>query len=115
MFSLFAKKSKPEAKPVNAVKAPTEKHYVLTENQQAAFDELVPDEEGFVKIGDVTHGIMNQQSQYISRYMDGCIPSIPVLVDGLRVDVTSFTHHEYRIHRDDVLEFVARVRAQRNW
>lgn len=111
----FGKKTKAAAQvETPAVPAPTAEHYVLTEAQQKAFDALVVDKDGFVQIGDVTHGIFNQQSQYISRYMDGSNPNSPVLVDGLRVDVDSITHHEYRIHAEDVLEFVARVRAFRN-
>lgn len=108
---MFGKKKPVED--VITVPAPTEKHYALSVDEQKTLDELVPDSEGFVKIGDVTHGLMNQQSQYISEYMDGRSES-PLLVNGLRVDATSFSYHEYRIHRDDVHEFVARVRAWRN-
>lgn len=114
MFGL-GKKTKAAAQvETTAVPAPTAEHYVLTEAQQKAFDALVADKDGFVNIDDVTHGIFKQQSQYITRYMDGSNPNIPVLVDGLRVDVDSSTHHEYRIHVEDVVEFVARVRAVRN-
>ena len=111
----FGKKTKAAAQAQTpAVPAPTAEHYILTEAQQKAFDALTVDSEDFVNIDDVTHGIFRQQSQYISRYMDGSNANIPVLVDGLRVDVDSVTHHEYRIHAEDVLEFVARVRAVRN-
>lgn len=110
----FGKKTKAAAQETApVVPAPTAENYVLTEEQQQKFDALVVDNEGFVNIDDVTHGIFRQQSQYITRYMDGSNPSVPVLVDGLRVDVDSVTHHEYRIHAEDVLEFVARVRAVR--
>lgn len=109
MFNFFAKAEKPS---VVSVPAPAEKDYTLTAEEQKAFDALVADENGFVRIGDVTHGLLHQQSQYISRYMDGS-KSSPVLVDGLRVDVSSSTHHEYRIHLDDAIEFTARVRAFR--
>lgn len=110
MFKLFGQA---KAKPVSStVVAPLD--YTLTEKEQSAFESLVADADGFVRIGDVTHGLLHQQSQYISRYMDGSNPSVPVLVDGLRVDVSSVTHHEYTIHRDDVLEFVARVKGHRS-
>lgn len=109
---MFGKKNK-KAEDTVSVPAPTEKHYALTENEQKTLNELVADSEGYVRIGDVTHGLLNQQSQYISEYMDGRSTS-PVLVDGLRVDVESFSYHQYRIHRDDVHEFIARVRAWRN-
>lgn len=106
-------KTKQEATPVAPVAVTTEADYVLTEKAQVAFESLEWDENGMVKIGDVTHGLLNQQSQYITRYMDGS-PSFPVLVDGLRVDVSSSTHHEYTIHHEDILEFVARVKAYRS-
>lgn len=106
-------KTKQESAPVASVVVTTDADYVLTEKAQAAFDSLEQDENGMVKIGDVTHGMLNQQSQYITRYMDGS-PKAPSLVDGLRVDVSSDSHHEYTIHHDDVLEFVARVKAHRS-
>jgi hypothetical protein len=110
MFTLFGRSktqavTTPEAAPLD---------YTLTEKQQAAFDSLTADADGFVRIGDVTHGLLNQQSQYITRYMDGSNPSVPVLVDGLRVNVDSSSHHEYTIHRNDALEFIARVKAHRS-
>lgn len=111
--NLFSRTQKTETVAVNPVVVPADEDYVLTEKQQKAFDALVADKDGFVHIGDVTHGLMNQQSQYITRYMDGSNSSIPVLVSDLRVDVSSSSHHEYRIHLEDVLEFVARVRAHR--
>lgn len=113
MFNPFKAFKKTETVSATVTVKTTEEDYALTDKQQNAFDALVADKDGFVLIGDVTHGLMNQQSQYITRYMDGSNPSIPVLVDDLRVDVSSSTHHEYRIHLEDVLEFVARVRASR--
>lgn len=93
------------------IPAPVARHYALTEQEQEALVSLEADKGGFVAIGDVTHGLLHQQPQYITCYMDGRKSNSPVLVDGLRVDVTSSSYHEYRIHQDDVVEFVARVRA----
>ena len=96
------------------IPVPSPEHYVLADTEQSALNALVVDGDGFVAIGDVTHGLLHQQPQYITSYMDGRKESNPVLVDGLRVDIESVSYHEYRIHRDDVVEFVARVRAWRN-
>lgn len=96
-----------------SVPAPTAKHYEMTEAQQKVLDSLKTDENGFVALGDVARGLLNQQAQYASEYMDGRSAS-PVLVDGLRVDVDHSSYHEYRIHSEDAHEFVARVRAWRN-
>lgn len=115
MFNLFKSSRKGETVPAVTFTAPTGADYTLAEDQEVAFNALVADNEGFVNIDDVTHGLMNQQSQYITRYMDGSNPTVPVLVEGLRIDVSSSTYHEYRIHRDDVREFVARVKAHRKF
>lgn len=109
MFKLFSKTEK--VAPV--APSPAVEDIVLSAEQQKAFDVLVPDEDGFVRIGNVTHGLLREQSQYITRYMDGSNPRVPVLVDGLRVDVSSSSHHEYRIHRDDAIQFISRVKAHR--
>lgn len=113
MFKKLFGSKKVTAEAVNPVIVPTDADRLFTETQQKAFDAIVPDADGYAKIGDVTHSLLNQQSQYITRYMDGSNPSVPTLVDGLRVDVSSITHHEYRIHLDDAQEFIARVRAHR--
>ena len=108
----FGKKKAREI-PEVVIPVPTAQHYVLSAEEQEALSSLQSDADGFVNIGDVTHGLFHQQPQYISRFMDGSVEGRPVLVDGLRVDVASISYHEYRIHKDDVVEFVARVRAWR--
>lgn len=114
MFEWFSKKAKPETvvaeKPVAQ---PTEEDYVLTADEQRVFNGMVANEEGMVKIGDVTHGLLHQQSQYISRHLDKSVAKVPFLGEGLRFDADAYSHHEYKIHKDDVLEFVARVKAVR--
>lgn len=96
------------------VPMPMAAHYALSESEQKAFDSMETDADGFVNLDDVTHGLLHQQSQYISRHMDNSNPErSPFLATGLRINTESFTHHEYAIHKDDALEFVARVRAFR--
>jgi hypothetical protein len=113
MFGMFTKKQ--AATVAVVIPAPTEEHYALTESQQNRFDSMTTDENGFVRLGDVTHGLLNQQSQYISRYMDNIDPNrYPFLADGLKINTESTSYHEFTIHKTDVLEFVARFRAYRN-
>lgn len=109
MFKIFgqAKESGQQEDPPGALS------YPLSERQQEAFNSLRTDPDGFVPIGDVTHGLLFQQPQYVSRYIDGSNPSVPVLVEDLRVKTEGFSYHDYAIHRDDVLEFLARVKAHR--
>ena len=114
MFSFFGKKQDAATVAGPVVPQPTEAHYALTEAEQNAFDSMTTDAYGFVRIGDVTHGLLRQQSQYISRYMDNVDPErSPFLAAGLKVNTESSSYHEYTIHKADVLEFVARVRAFR--
>ncbi|MBC9704848.1 MAG: hypothetical protein H9W81_07710 [Enterococcus sp.] len=110
MFGFSKKTQEPQEETIPAPKA---EHYVLTEAQQAAYSGMIEDMDGYVKIGDVSHYMLNQQSQYISEYMDGRSAS-PILVEGLRVKLDDISYHQYRIHYDDVPEFIARVRAWRN-
>lgn len=115
MFGLGKKKqSDPvfSATPV-ILPAPTPEDYELTEEQQRNFDDLVVYTDGMVNLDDVTHGLMRMQSQYIARHLDKSVDRVPFLGEGLRFEVDSSSHHDYNIHKDDVLEFVARVRAAR--
>ena len=75
------------------------------------------DKEGFVHLGDIARGLLGGQAQYISRFLDGCDPDhSPNLSDSLRVkDVfrdgkPTGNYHDYKIHKDDVEEFVRRVK-----
>lgn len=115
MFNLFGfKKPKTETVVAEApVATPTDEDYILTADEQRAFDDLIVYTDGMVNIDDVTHGLLHQQSQYISRHLDKSVPRVPFLGEGLRFEVDSSSHHDYNIHKDDVLEFVARVKAAR--
>lgn len=111
-FNLFAKKQK-ETQAAPITPAPSEKDYELGEKEAAAFTNLEADENGMVGIGDVTHGLLHQQPQYIATYLDKSSTRVPFLGEGLRFKADSYSHHDYTIHKDDVLEFVARVKANR--
>lgn len=113
MFNIFGR-NKPKAPIAPIIPAPTEKHYILTEEQEKVFEELPRDDNDFVRLGDITHGFLNQQSQYISEHMVAVREGTPVLTHGLRTNTDSSSYHSYTIHIDDVKEFVARVKAWRN-
>lgn len=71
------------------------------------------DEAGYVDFGDVARGELHMQSQYASRYVSGL--DREKLSDGLRITGDpNDNYHALRIHKDDVEEFVQRVRAQRS-
>ena len=68
----------------------------------------------YVKFGDiVAHGHLDGQTQYISRYIDGKIDGWPNLGEGLRFKGDPGNYHDVTIHKDDVDEFVRRVREHR--
>lgn len=69
------------------------------------------DQDGFVNFGDVARGLLHQQSQYASRYISGL--DRPKLAEGLRTLGDPDDYHELRIHKDDIQEFVDRVRKYR--
>jgi hypothetical protein len=72
------------------------------------------DDTEYVNFGDVVaRGRLHQQCQYASRYIDGRIPGYPDLGHGLRFKGDTSNYHSYRIHKDDVEEFVKRVEDYR--
>ncbi|MFA6446131.1 MAG: hypothetical protein WCW14_02675 [Candidatus Paceibacterota bacterium] len=67
--------------------------------------------EGFLKFGDAVRGPLGgMQSQYASRYVNGMLGEYPNLSEGLRFDGNPEDYHELAIHKDDVVEFVRRVK-----
>lgn len=66
--------------------------------------------EGFVSFNDIARNSLNQQSQYASRYIDGTKEGYPNLGEGLRFDGRADDYHDVCIHKDDVEEFVRRVK-----
>ncbi len=70
----------------------------------------------YVDFGDVSRQQLGLQCQYGSRYIDGYIDGWPNLGKGLRfIGFDSGGHinnyHAMKIHRDDVEEFVRRVKS----
>jgi hypothetical protein len=110
---LFRKNSGETVVDTPRLPEPTPEDFVLTDEQKIVFDNMESDSNGFVRLGDITRGMLGEQTQYISRHFDGVTPSSPVLVDELRIDISSTSYHEYKIHKEDVIPFVARLRAYR--
>lgn len=109
MFSIFARKTQPEAAP--AFPAPQPEDYVFTAAQQDTLAELEVNEDGMVRLSNITQGVLGEQTQYISYHFDGI--RVPVLTDGLRSNNDSPSYHSYLLHKEDVPEFIARLRAYR--
>ena len=63
----------------------------------------------YVCFGDVARGQLDQQCQYASRYVDGRY-DYPNLGVGLRFIGDACDYHSLQIHKDDVEEFVHRVK-----
>jgi subtilisin family serine protease len=95
---------------------PTPAAYTITASNQRALNSLsVPDDapDGFVLVGDVSRDFLNMQSQYGVRYLDeGTYPE-SFFGEGLRVIPDETGDHDWLIHFDDVIEFVARIRQYR--
>lgn len=76
------------------------------------------DAEGFVALGDIARGELHRQCQYVSSFVDGLDRDTPNLGEGLkfasirdkRTGEVTGNYHEYRIHVDDIMEFVQRVK-----
>lgn len=67
----------------------------------------------FTDFGDIARQRLNEQCQYISRYVDGR-HGCPNLGQGLRFEGDPHNCHSLRIHVDDVEEFVRRVQNHRD-
>lgn len=109
MFS----KSKVKAQEQKPVVITTDADYALTPAEDDAISSLPVDSDGMVLLGDVAHNVLGEQTQYLSYFFLGGVRGYPSLVGNLRTDSSSFSYHSYRIHGEDVREFVARVRAYR--
>jgi hypothetical protein len=112
MFGLFGQKQE-IVNPRTAPVIPTPEAYGLTEQQQLSIDALIMDEDNMVKLGEVTRNLLNMQCQYGSRYLDQKLQDSKFLGEGLRFSVEGSSYHDYLLNKDDVLEFVARVRQYR--
>ncbi len=69
--------------------------------------------EDFIPIGEVSHKLLNEQSQYISRYLTKAAGT-PYLGDGINWGNYKDDYHSILIHRDSVKQFADRVRQHRS-
>jgi len=67
----------------------------------------------YVPFGDVARDQCGMQCQYCSRYVHGT-GDYPNLGEGLRFIGTSADYHSIKIHKDDVVAFVSRVKEHRS-
>jgi cold shock CspA family protein len=65
--------------------------------------------EPYVSLGDVAHGKLGDTSQNVAKYFSGLSP-YPNLGHRIRVKGEPSMYHSMRVHRDDVEEFVGRVK-----
>ncbi|MFT7645149.1 MAG: hypothetical protein ACI9BF_000820 [Candidatus Paceibacteria bacterium] len=73
------------------------------------------DESGFVRLGDIALGeFEGLQSQYLSYYVEGRVRGYPKLGEDIRFEGHPTDWHQLRIHRDDVEEFVSRVKEYKS-
>ncbi|MBT4849416.1 hypothetical protein HON36_01025 [Candidatus Parcubacteria bacterium] len=68
------------------------------------------DGNGFIEFGSLSRRVMKKQCQYGSRYIDGKLDDYPNLGEGLRFEGDTSDYHFIKIHKDDVTEFIKRVR-----
>jgi len=69
-------------------------------------------EDNYVNFGDVCRGQLGIQCQYGMYYLEG-LGGYPNLSEGIRIKGDINWWHELKIHKDDVDEFVRRVRKLR--
>lgn len=67
----------------------------------------------YVGFGDIARGQIGMQCQYASRYVHG-VGDYPNLGVGLRFTGTNADYHSMKIHKDDVAEFVRRMKEHRS-
>jgi len=81
-------------------------HFEENEEMIKMTDEEILSE--YVDFGDISRGRLGLQCQYSSRYITGNIEGYPNLGEGLRFIGNDRNYHSYKIHKDDVEEFVRR-------
>jgi hypothetical protein len=65
------------------------------------------DKDGFVELGELRK-ILDQQTQYIARYTE-----IESIRQNLRFKNLDQDYHDFKIHKDDIDEFIDRIRTYR--
>lgn len=74
------------------------------------------DKDGFIKLSDISRGLLGRQTQYISRLIDGTDPEYPNLGESLKLSNVfkegkgTGNYYDYKIHKDDVEELVKRIK-----
>lgn len=87
-------------------------------NKNFTKEGLAYDAEGFVKIGDLSRRLLGgRQTQYISRLIDRLDSEYEFLGEGLNFKnvfdkngTGTGSYHDYMLHKDDIEEFVKRVK-----
>src|ERR1039457_6074934 len=69
--------------------------------------------DGYIAFGDVALNLLDQQTQYASRYVDGVVQDSPNLGGDLRFNADTRDYHSLGIHPEDIEEFIRRVYAWR--
>ena len=70
-------------------------------------------ERGNVLFGDLSRMMLNQQSQYGSRYVDGLLSDYPNLGIGLEIEGSSYEEYTLAVAPADADELVTRIIAFR--
>lgn len=69
------------------------------------------DENGYVRLGDVSRNVFGRQAQHGCRFFYKKIADamkIPYLGEGLRILGTTENYHAMKIHKDDIEEAIRR-------
>lgn len=83
----------------------------FTDEQEAVLSALEIESDGYVRLTAVCQNLLNEQGQYVAYHFESWHPSYPCLTDGLKVGGDD--EYSYRIHKDDVREFIVRLRKHR--
>lgn len=85
--------------------------YIDSDGEEKVFE---TDENGYVDFGDISRTLLGQQSQYVSRYVDGKMEGYPKLGEGLQFKGDSEDYFSMKIHKNNVMEFIKRYKANRH-
>ena len=87
--------------------------HVFTEAEEKELDRLKVDAGGYVPLSDITVFWMGEQSQYVAYFLHTFASQMGVVYVGEGLDFVGDNAHTFKIHADDVREFIARVREWR--
>jgi hypothetical protein len=86
------------------------------DEETARIERMPRDEKGRIRIGEFSHLFLNQQTQYLARYVGSYSRGVhnePDLTAGLDVTAGDTSYHDVQFAPEDVLEFTHRVREFR--